>query len=81
MGSSGDACAFVATSSIRPASVVFIGILGNGLVLLGVNPYATTVVRGAVILVAVLLTSPGLRARLLDLGREVRRLTGGAKSE
>jgi simple sugar transport system permease protein len=61
--------------------VVFIGILGNGLVLLGVNPYATTVVRGAVILVAVLLTSPGLRARLQDLGRELRRLTGGEKSE
>jgi simple sugar transport system permease protein len=61
--------------------VVFIGILGNGLVLLGVNPYATTVVRGAVILVAVLVTSAGLRDRLQDLGREIRRLTGGAKSE
>jgi simple sugar transport system permease protein len=61
--------------------VVFIGILGNGLVLLGVNPYATTVVRGAVILVAVLVTSPGLRDRLQDLGREARRLTAGAKSE
>jgi hypothetical protein len=34
-----------------------------------------------VILVAVLLTSPGLRARLQDLGRELRRLTGGEKSE
>jgi ribose/xylose/arabinose/galactoside ABC-type transport system permease subunit len=61
--------------------VVFIGILGNGLVLLGVNPYATTVVRGAVILVAVLVTSPGLRDRLQDLGRETRRLRAGAKSD
>lgn len=35
--------------------VLFIGMLGNGLVLLGVNPYVQDVVRGVIILVAVLI--------------------------
>jgi simple sugar transport system permease protein len=36
--------------------VIFITVLGNGMVLLGVNPYAQDVVRGAVVLVAVLIS-------------------------
>lgn len=37
--------------------VLFIGLLGNGMVLLGVNPYLQDVARGAIILAAVLLSA------------------------
>ncbi len=37
--------------------VLFIGLLGNGMVLLGVNPYMQDVARGVVILLAVLLSA------------------------
>jgi simple sugar transport system permease protein len=37
--------------------VLFVGLLGNGMVLLGVNPYLQDVVRGAIILFAVLLSA------------------------
>jgi sugar transport system permease protein len=37
--------------------VLFIGLLGNGMVLLGVNPYLQDVVRGLIILLAVLLSA------------------------
>ncbi len=37
--------------------VLFVGLLGNGMVLLGVNPYLQDVARGAVILLAVLLSA------------------------
>lgn len=37
--------------------VLFIGLLGNGMVLLGVNPYLQDVARGAIILGAVLLSA------------------------
>ena len=37
--------------------VLFIGLLGNGMVLLGVNPYLQDVARGAIILLAVLLSA------------------------
>ncbi len=36
--------------------VVFIGLLGNGMVLMGINPFAQQVVRGLIILVAVLIS-------------------------
>ncbi|WP_417512373.1 ABC transporter permease [Microbacterium sp.] len=36
--------------------VIFITVLGNGMVLLGVNPYAQEVVRGVVVLLAVLIS-------------------------
>lgn len=36
--------------------VLFIGLLANGMVLLGVNPYLQDVARGAIILLAVLLS-------------------------
>lgn len=36
--------------------VLFIGLLGNGMVLLGVNPYLQDVARGAIIMLAVLLS-------------------------
>jgi simple sugar transport system permease protein len=52
--------------------VLFIGLLGNGLVLLGVNPYANLVVRGAVILIAVLVTSAGLREQIRTVTRQMR---------
>ena len=35
--------------------VLFIGLLGNGMTLLNVNPYLQDVARGAIILVAVIL--------------------------
>jgi ribose/xylose/arabinose/galactoside ABC-type transport system permease subunit len=37
--------------------VLFIGLLGNGMVLLGVNPYLQQVARGVIILLAVLLSA------------------------
>jgi ribose/xylose/arabinose/galactoside ABC-type transport system permease subunit len=37
--------------------VLFVGLLGNGMVLMGVNPYLQDVVRGAIILLAVLLSA------------------------
>ncbi|HOV62685.1 MAG TPA: ABC transporter permease, partial [Spirochaetia bacterium] len=37
--------------------VLFIGLLGNGMVLLGVNPYLQDVARGIIILVAVILSA------------------------
>jgi sugar transport system permease protein len=37
--------------------VLFVGLLGNGMVLLGVNPYLQDVVRGVIILFAVLLSA------------------------
>lgn len=37
--------------------VLFIGLLGNGMVLLGVNPYLQDVARGVIILLAVLLSA------------------------
>jgi len=37
--------------------VLFIGLLGNGMVLLGVNPYLQEVARGIIILLAVLLSA------------------------
>jgi len=37
--------------------VLFIGLLGNGMVLMGVNPYVQDVVRGAIILLAVWLST------------------------
>ena len=37
--------------------VLFIGLLGNGMVLLGVNPYVQDVARGVIILAAVLLSA------------------------
>jgi simple sugar transport system permease protein len=37
--------------------VLFIGLLGNGMVLLGVNPYMQDVARGVIILGAVLLSA------------------------
>lgn len=37
--------------------VLFVGLLGNGMVLLGVNPYLQDVVRGVIILLAVLLSA------------------------
>lgn len=49
--------------------VLFIGILGNGLILLGVNTYMVNAVRGLVILVAVLVTSEGFRDRIRSLLR------------
>ncbi|MCO6449521.1 MAG: ABC transporter permease [Caldilineales bacterium] len=36
--------------------VIFIGLLGNGMVLMGINPFAQEVVRGLVILAAVLIS-------------------------
>ena len=36
--------------------VIFIGLLGNGMVLMGINPFAQEVVRGLIILVAVLIS-------------------------
>ena len=36
--------------------VIFIGLLGNGMVLMGINPFAQQVVRGLIILVAVLIS-------------------------
>ncbi|GHF17431.1 sugar ABC transporter permease [Amycolatopsis deserti] len=52
--------------------VVFIGVLNNGMVLLGVNSYAQNVANGAIVLLAVLVSaikpSPGPR-RLLGTGR------------
>lgn len=53
--------------------VLFIGVLGNGLVLLGIDPYANFVVQGVVILAAVLVMSSGLRDQLRDLAKRVRR--------
>jgi sugar transport system permease protein len=37
--------------------VLFIGLLGNGMILMGVNPYVQDVVRGAIILLAVWLST------------------------
>ncbi len=37
--------------------VLFVGLLGNGMVLLGVNPYVQDVIRGGIILLAVLLST------------------------
>ena len=37
--------------------VVFIGLLGNGMVLMGINPFAQQVVRGLIILVAVMIST------------------------
>jgi simple sugar transport system permease protein len=45
--------------------VLFIAVLSNGMVLLGVNPYAQNVVRGAVVLVAVLIST--VRSKRLAL--------------
>jgi sugar transport system permease protein len=61
--------------------VLFIGVLGNGLVLLGVNPYAVGVVRGLVILFAVLFTSHGFRerARAVVGGLRLRRHVSAAQ--
>ena len=42
-----------APSSGTAIGVLFIAALLNGMVLLGVNPYAQQVVRGAVVLIAV----------------------------
>jgi ribose/xylose/arabinose/galactoside ABC-type transport system permease subunit len=36
--------------------VLFIGLLGNGMVLMGINPFAQEVIRGLIILVAVLIS-------------------------
>ena len=36
--------------------VLFIGLLGNGMVLMGINPFAQQVVRGLIILVAVMIS-------------------------
>jgi sugar transport system permease protein len=49
--------------------VVFIGVLNNGMVLLGVNSYAQSVANGALVLLAVLVSAlrpswAGRRARL-----------------
>jgi simple sugar transport system permease protein len=56
--------------------VLFIGVLGNGLVLVGIDPYANFVVQGVVILVAVLVMSSGLRDQLRDVAGRLRRKTG-----
>lgn len=61
--------------------VVFIGFLGNGLVLLGVNPYGIQVMTGGVILVAVLITSRGLRQRAVEVGRLVRQRSARQSTE
>lgn len=45
--------------------VLFIAVLANGMVLLGVNPYAQNVVRGAIVLIAVLIST--VRSRRLAL--------------
>ncbi len=45
--------------------VLFIAELANGMVLLGVNPYAQNVVRGAIVLIAVLIST--VRSRRLAL--------------
>ena len=37
--------------------VIFIGLLGNGMVLMGINPFAQQVVRGLTILVAVMIST------------------------
>jgi ribose/xylose/arabinose/galactoside ABC-type transport system permease subunit len=37
--------------------VLFVGLLGNGMVLLGVNPYLQEVARGVIILFAVLISA------------------------
>jgi sugar transport system permease protein len=37
--------------------VLFVGLLGNGMVLLGINPYLQDVIRGGIILLAVLLSA------------------------
>jgi hypothetical protein len=58
--------------------VLFIAVLANGLVLLGVNPYANYVVRGLVILAAVLVMSPGLRAQVRAAVRRLQHRFGGA---
>jgi len=52
--------------------VLIIGVLANGLVLLGINTYANSVVEGMIILVAVAITSPGLRDRVRPVLRHAR---------
>lgn len=52
--------------------VLVIGVLSNGLVLVGINTYANSVVQGMVILVAVLVMSAGMRDRLRSAVRNVR---------
>jgi ribose/xylose/arabinose/galactoside ABC-type transport system permease subunit len=52
--------------------VAFIGLLQNGLVLLGVNQYAQGVARGLVILVAVLVSSDRARAGFARVRRGLR---------
>ena len=37
--------------------VLFIGLLGNGMVLLGITPFAQEIVRGLIILIAVLISA------------------------
>jgi simple sugar transport system permease protein len=53
--------------------VLFIGVLGNGLVLMGIDPYANSIVQGVVILGAVLVMSSGLRDQLRGLAKRMRR--------
>jgi simple sugar transport system permease protein len=57
--------------------VLFIGVLANGLVLMGIDPYANFVVRGLVILGAVLVMSSGLRDQVRELVKRLRRTSEG----
>ncbi|HEX2232128.1 MAG TPA: ABC transporter permease [Thermoleophilaceae bacterium] len=51
--------------------VLFIAVLGNGLVLMGIDPYANFVVRGLVVLAAVLVMSSTLRDHIRGVARRI----------
>lgn len=52
--------------------VLFIAVLGNGLVLMGIDPYANFIVRGLVVLGAVLVMAPTLRGQIRSVVRRAR---------
>jgi sugar transport system permease protein len=58
--------------------VLFIGVLSNGMVLLGVNPYAQQVAQGLIVLIAVLISTVRLRTGAGARRRTLLGLRGNA---